>query len=276
MNCRELDQLLPPYLDGEFDDLEEKDVVAHLTYCGNCAQKIEREQRLREKMRDTLQRASGQVSSPDALRQRVQAGFRRERQRDRRLVWAKAGMVAVVVAGSSAVYLRMQFFSQKGYVDDAAMWHAKGLPYEIQKETHEQLEAWFGGKLDHRVSVPRLKNATLTGARLSNVKDRPAAYISYEAAVPSSPRPRRVGLFVFSDSDGRLSADSLPRVEVATSHGYNVAVWREGEIVYELVSDLDEQHIRQMLQERNGTELRPRLPASIAPNFSIQPAALQK
>ncbi len=37
-------------------------------------------------------------------------------------------------------------------------------------------------------------------------------------------------------------------VRVASSKGYNVAVWRQDEIVYSLVSDLDEDSLFQLVQ----------------------------
>jgi hypothetical protein len=64
-------------------------------------------------------------------------------------------------------------------------------------------------------------------------------------------------------------------VQVGSSLGYNVAVWREGEIVYELVTDLDESDIRRMLAQQqgtgSGTPSRAVLPAVQAMPVSLQP-----
>jgi hypothetical protein len=35
---------------------------------------------------------------------------------------------------------------------------------------------------------------------------------------------------------------------VAQSHGYNVASWRSGEIVYSLISDLEEREVLELLR----------------------------
>jgi hypothetical protein len=142
---------------------------------------------------------------------------------------------------------------------------------EIHSTTPEGVEAWFGGKLLHRVPVPRFPNTVLAGARLSNVTDKEAAYISYETDTPGNAR-RRMGLFVFHDGAERVKARPLPAVQVANTHGYNVAVWREGEIVYELVTDLDEHDIRRMLGQRAPHE---GVPTPVSPNVQIQPAAFQ-
>jgi len=136
------------------------------------------------------------------------------------------------------------------------------------------VEAWFDGKLDHRVSVPRLPDVQLSGARISNVTDRPAAYISYERNADQQGAPaKRIGLFVFDDAKGEVEAPPLPSVQVGFSHGYNVAVWRDGEIVYELVSDLDESDIRRMVAEQAAMKSRPsRL---VSPDVVARPVSLQ-
>jgi hypothetical protein len=141
---------------------------------------------------------------------------------------------------------------------------------EIQQVPPERVEAWFAGKLNHRVAVPQLRNATPSGARLSNVHDKEAAYISYKYT--GSP-PRRVGLFVFDDTKGEVAASPLPSLELDTSHGYNVALWRDRDIVYELVTDLDEADIRQML---SGASLSSAKPQEPEPNSLIRPASVQR
>ncbi|HYR56350.1 MAG TPA: transmembrane regulator PrtR, partial [Myxococcaceae bacterium] len=94
----------------------------------------------------------------------------------------------------------------------------------------------------------------------------------------------RIGLFVFRDSDGEVEATPLPSVELDTSHGYNVAIWRDHEIVYELVSDLEETDIRQMLSDRSAPRRRavvsdPRPASATSPPVPqpglVQPASLQ-
>ena len=135
------------------------------------------------------------------------------------------------------------------------------------------MEAWFDGKLDHRVSVPHWPNVRLSGARISNVTDRPAAYISYERGGDTHGAPaRRIGLFVFDDTRREVEAPPLRAVQVNSSLGYNVAMWREGEIVYELVSDLDESDIRRMLAQQAA----PRdVPVAVTPEPQARPVSLQ-
>jgi hypothetical protein len=83
----------------------------------------------------------------------------------------------------------------------------------------------------------------LVGARLSHIQDHPAAYVRYE-----SPRGH-MGLFILDDPQRRYGEVGRPMqvgaatVRVINARGFNVAVWRRNEIVYSLVSDLDERDL---------------------------------
>lgn len=257
MTCQELDSILYPYLDGEFQPEERLDVEAHLTSCSDCAQRVHMEARTQQALRKAARQAVDSTRAPDALRARLQGGIRQEQRRAQRGWWVRMGAAAavvVLVAGGSWMVLHLG--QHQRFMEDAARRHAKRLPVEIAAASPENVEAWFDGKLDHRVSVPRLLNAKLSGARISNVTDRPAAYISYERNTDKEGAPvRRIGLFVFDDAHREVEAPPLPSVQMGSSLGYNVAVWREGEIVYELVSDLDETDIRRMVAEQGAARM---------------------
>ena len=69
-------------------------------------------------------------------------------------------------------------------------------------------------------------------------------------------------------------AVALNRGRVAPSHGFNVAVWRDEEIVYELVTDLDESDIRRMLAEQ-GRQAGGKLSQPAAVDMPARPVAHQ-
>jgi anti-sigma factor RsiW len=269
MVCRELEQFLHPYLDGEFDAGESSELESHLSTCVVCTKAADEERALREKIRSSLQGVKSMA--PESLRHSVEQGLVRETRRAAVISWSRLGALAAMAAalGGTVFYLRED--PSRRFVEAAAARHARGLPFEIQNPSHEGAEAWFGGKLLHRVAVPRFPNAVLAGARLTNVTDKEAAYLSYETDAPNHTR-RRMGLFVFQDDDLRVNAQPLPAIAVANTHGYNVALWREGEIVYELVTDLDENDIRQMLRPAPAS---PMLPAT-SPGLSVQPASFSQ
>ena len=78
-----------------------------------------------------------------------------------------------------------------------------------------------------------------------------------------------MGLFVMDDAPQVLSARPWPDVQVHEVHGFNVASWRTGDLVYELVSDLDADELRTML-----TAARPSTPFQSLPARTIPAAGM--
>lgn len=247
MTCDEFESFLHPYLDGEFEARERLELETHLAGCSPCADRLHAEVRFRGAFRQRMRDISEErTSAPASLRLAIQGSLRQEvAVQRRRQRWQLGAAAAVLLTAGGTVWM-LRPDPMRPYVDDAARRHARGLPFEIEQSSPEHVEAWFTGKLDHRVAVPRFENLAVSGARIANVKDRPAAYITYQAEHAGA-SPRRVGLFVFSDTEGAVAANTFPSVDVDTSHGYNVALWRDGEVVYELVSDLDEADIRRLV-----------------------------
>jgi anti-sigma factor RsiW len=274
MTCQELDQILYPYLDGEFQTEERLDVEAHLNQCAECRQRVHDEARMQQSLRRAARQAVDNTRAPDSLRARLQVGIQQEQRRSQQAWWLRASAAALVLMTAGGAWMWSQPEQHRHFMEEAARRHAKKLPVEISGDSHEQVEAWFENKVDHRVAVPRFPDVTLAGARISNVKDRPAAYISYEHPAQKEGTPaRRIGLFVFDDARREIEAPPLPSVQVGSSLGYNVAMWREGEIVYELVTDLDETDIRRMVTQQAGAGSRPS--RVVQPDVAALPVSLQ-
>lgn len=260
MNCRDLETQLTPYLDGELIAEARVAIEAHVTGCAPCARHVEV-----ERHNLSVIRAAGKEASPvapAALRARISESLSRDADRRRRLGAGRAAAVAATV--TFAVVLGHQQYrghQRRLYEQDAALRHARQLPLEIE-QSPEAIERWFGGKLDHKVTVPRFPNSQAAGARLLQVRDKPAAYIRYDA-------PRQMGLFVFGD-DHDLELGDEPAV--GSSHGYNVVSWREGDVVYQLVTDLDERDIRDLVPPVHEVEGNP------APRrlIEVRPASLRQ
>ena len=204
----------------------------------------------------------GAFPAPESLKARIHQGIHGDQRRglQRRVfqLSAAAASLALVAALGNQQWHQRQ---RQLFVEEAARRHAKQLPMEMLGQP-EVLEAWFGGKLGHRVTVPHFPNATTAGARLLNVRDREAAYIRYDAPRANSAEVRHMGLFVFDDS-GDLGLAALPSAEIGNSHGYNVVTWREGDVVYELVTDLDERDIRALVP-----------PPASRPSLDVRPASI--
>lgn len=264
MTCDELDKVLDPWLDGELLAEARVELEQHLATCPACTARADTERHRHDRLRDLMQ--AGSPPAPAALRDRLRQGIRLEETRSRRNAQlARAALAAGVMAVAAAGWQTWKGFRMRLYVDDVAVRHARGFPLEIERASPQQLQAWFGGKLDHRVTVPSFPDTVAAGARLSNVREKQAAYIRYDATRPDGSVPR-MGLFVYADPPGDVDAPALPDVALTSSHGYRVVSARDGDLVYTLVTDTTDADIdtlRALLTREVG---QPR----------VQPASLQR
>ena len=270
MTCPEFESFLFPYLDGEFEPSERAEVEAHLAACVACAARVHQERAVHEAIRAKLKGLSDSPRAPDALRARIQGGLRSEHRKAVASRWGRyAAAAAVVAVAGSSLYLVQRAHTRQRYVEDAVARHAKRLPLEIRESSPREVEAWLVGKMDRRLAVPSLLPAAqLAGARLSNVQDKPAVYLVYDTVPAAGGSPKQIGLLIYEDKSG--DADFPREPEVDKSQGYNVVSRRSGDIVYQLVNDLDEDDIRQMLAaDRPGPALNP------LPTLPVQPASFR-
>jgi anti-sigma factor (TIGR02949 family) len=276
LDCRDLEPLLHAYVDGEFQDADRAEFEAHLAQCAGCRQRVSNEQLFREKLR-----AAATVRAPEALRARITEAVQREQRWSgvRRLVRSES--VAVAAAAMAAgvlafIYGRHLF---QPLVHESVVRFQRDPPVEVRGD-EQQVQRWFAGKVDFNVQLPHLRNVSVAGARISHLRDRDAAYVVYQG-----PRAHRVSLIVFDDPRVPLEmglSGTVRRIDdrdvlMANERGYNVALWRDNEIVYSLVSDLDERDIVDLLSGRASTPTRGEIKAAAAPlpTPDVQPVGMQ-
>lgn len=254
MNCLELDRLMYPYLDGEILPDERLELEQHFAACPACATQVEHERRALQIVKSAAR--AGTPKAPESLKQNLLAGIRGEQKRQRkarflRLSAAAAGVAICAVAANH----QWRAFQRRMFIEDVTARYARQFPLEIQQRNPRELELWFQNKLQHRVVVPRFPNAEAAGARLLNVRSNQAALIRYDTQRPGEAAPRPLGLFVYQTDDDDVGP--LPAAEFGSANGFNVVGWRDGDVVYRLVSDLDEQDVRSLLPETARVEARP-------------------
>lgn len=262
MNCPSLDRLLYPYLDGELLADEKLSLEQHFAACASCARTVESERNALAIVRNAIR--AGTPRAPDSLKQSLLLSIRGEQRRhaQRRFLRWSAVAAGVAICAVAANY-QWRSFQRRLFIEDVTSRYARQFPLEVQQRTPRELEAWFGGKLSHRVPVPLFPNAVAAGARLLNVREKQAAFIRYDTQRPGEATTRPLGLFVYQAAEDDVGA--LPDAEFGSGNGFNVVSWRDGDVVYRLVSDLDEQDVRQLLPE-----------AADAPAALVQPASLQR
>jgi anti-sigma factor (TIGR02949 family) len=249
MDCSELERSIDSYLDGEFDDRERAEAEAHLAACPRCRALAESQGRLRTAVRAKLREAMTPPSfhAPAALRARVEDSLSRERRPLWRRILAPIPIATLAACAAGALVVLWSHGPNDALVEEAIRYHHRALPLEADAAA---LPGWFHGKLDFRAAPPEFHadGVRVEGGRLSNLREWPAAYIRY-----TLPRGQ-AGLFIVDDPQGRFDAPGRevkvgPRVlRVVNARGYNVAVWRQDEIVYSLVSELGESDLFQLVQ----------------------------
>jgi anti-sigma factor RsiW len=261
MDCGELHRMLDAYLDGELAAPEQAEADDHLGACEACRGVAQREGTLRAALRRQLKAALGPGSphgrAPDALHDRIRTALHRERRPLWRRALAPLPISALAACVAGVLVVLATHGGTDPLVEEAIRKHTRDLPLEVTAASMgpESVGRWFAGKLDFNAAPPRFRadQVRLVGARLSNIQDRPAAYVRYE--LPQG----HLGLFILDDPQRRfgdaariLSIGPASTVRVVNARGYNVAVWRRNEIVYSLVSDLDADDLARLVKTVQG------------------------
>lgn len=244
MTCAEIDRLLPAYADGEFDDGEQVEFEIHLAHCQACRGRVSAHHAFGAAMRAK----AGISPAPASLRQRIRGDIHRARMVSQAQRYAVYAAVAAGVAGIASI----GFVTHPPHPIDAdyltrTSLQVRNLPLDFET-TSGDLAAWAGQHVSFNPRVPRFDAAQLRGVRQHPVNDRTGLVFVW---------PRST-LQVFPDDDVRLVVAGNTHhvgdrdVVVASHNGYNVAYWRDGGLVYSLVSDLDERSVLQLLQQMEG------------------------
>ncbi|MGB8931061.1 MAG: anti-sigma factor, partial [Anaeromyxobacteraceae bacterium] len=195
--------------------------------------------------------------APAALRVRIQQQLVRERRPLWRRAFSPVPLAAVAACAAGVLAVLAMRGGPDMLLDEAVRKHSRDLPLEVTAAGvggAEAIPGWFAGKLDFRPAPPHFRQdgMKVVGARLSHLREYPAAYIRYQ--LPKG----NAGLFIVDDPEQRFHATGREVrvgpsvVRVANSRGYNVAVWRRDEIVYSLVSDLDEDDLFGLVATAQG------------------------
>lgn len=256
MSCGEMARSLEPFLDGEFEGREEAELSRHLSECEPCRTLVEREARARSRLRAKLREAMGPGSpagtAPAGLQERISAALDREARPARRWAPWPVSLGAVAAAAAGVMVVLATQGGADPLIDEAVRKHARDLPLEVNAASvaPETIPGLLASKLDFNPRPPafRAQGMKLMGARLSQLRDRPAAYMRYEL-------PRgQVGLYIIDDPEQRIGGGGRQvqvgpsTVRMVNARGYNIAVWRRNEIVYSLVSDLDEADLVRLVE----------------------------
>jgi anti-sigma factor RsiW len=253
MNCGEMERSLEAYLDGELHEQDRAEADAHLVTCSACRQLADTQVRARAMIRAKLWAAMGPRApagrAPEALRERIAAALAHQNKPFWQRAFAPVPLASAAACAAGVLVVLAIQGGPDSRIDEAIREHNRNLPLELtaagpesERTAVERLRPW----LDFNPRPPRFQNPDVhfVGAGRTYLRNQPAAYIRYDL-------PRgRLGLFIFDDPDqsfgkaGRtVQLGPATTLRIFSSRGYNVAVWRQNEIVYSLVSDLNEDEL---------------------------------
>ncbi len=247
MDCPDARDQLLDYQHGRLAP----DLVAalrrHLDDCPDCAHAdlVDRE------LTRALERRMPQYAAPIALKRKLAAGWPSPGPPRQRKLWIRA--LLPVGVGVAALLLVAPFAreivspasrEESAMVMEAVNDHVRLLqsqrPLEVESGGIHQVIPWFSGKLDFAPGIrfPGDAEFPLQGGAVGYFLDRKAATLAFGG--PRNP----LSLFVFRADGLPWRSGERAKLARASSRGFNVLLWRDGELGYALVSSEDEPTLR--------------------------------
>ena len=248
MDCHDVRDQLLDFQQGRLAPDLVTGVRRHLDGCGDCAHAdlVERE------LTQVLERRTPQYSAPVALKRKLAANWPAPAApRSRGRSWLRLSLPAALAAAALLLVVPSvrELVTPKSegaqiMVGEAVNDHVRMLqsqrPLEVESSGLHQVIPWFSGKLDF---APGIRFAgdeefPLRGGAVGYFVDRKAAALVYGRRLHS------ISLFVFK-ADGlpwptaRLEPAGRAEVYRTSARGFNVLLWRDGELGYALVSDVN-------------------------------------
>jgi len=257
-SCEEVQPLIREATRRGLDDATRARVDRHLAGCPTCRSVADEERALDRLLDQQLPR----YAAPLALKRRLEsrlsgAGEPPPARRHGALRWAAPGLGAAVAA--AVVVLAMHGQGRppgEPLVAEAIADHLRVVyrdhPVDIESGGPHQVKPWFTGRLDFGLPTVFAGNDefTLEGGAVGVYLDRQAAVLVYRRQL------HKISLFVY-----RADGLSFPKADrpmgralasVRQVRGFSVIVWRDGELGYTLVSDLNENDLMRLGAEIAG------------------------
>jgi len=252
MNCSETRAILLDHRRGRLAPEVARDVEAHLSGCAECRGAADAESALDELLEKRLPRRA----APPALKRALEA--RLESKGERGLVtrlrpvlrpMAALAAAAAIALASIAGYQRLVVQPQEVAANDRVVNevvndHLRVLysehPLDVESGGIHRVKPWFQGRLDFApvVEFAGDDDFPLQGGAVGYLLDRKAAVFIFKRRLHS------ISLLVFRGDGLALPTTALQpmghaRVRVEHERGFNVVLWRSGELGYALASDLN-------------------------------------
>jgi anti-sigma factor RsiW len=255
MTCDQVRLHLLDYQQGRLQLETQGAVRAHLDGCAQCTRVDAIEQELTRLLEQRLPQHPASLALKRRLAAQWAAPVREPSRWTGWRVWLAPALAAAAMGLAVApfvYYERVQSRvarEQDAIVAEAVNDHLRLLasqrPLEVESGGLHQVKPWFGGRLDFAPVVTFEGDAEfpLKGGSVAYFRDRKAAVFAYAR------RLHPISLLVFR-ADGlpwpTRNTERIGGVDATATaeRGFNVIIWRRGELGYALVSDVERSELR--------------------------------
>ena len=151
--------------------------------------------------------------------------------------WAGAAAAMLAVWGVWWIQSLLTQTSAKSLLDEHLLALRNGTLTRVLSSDHHTVKPWFAGRTDvsPRVGDFKAEDFVLLGGRTASVHGQQAAVMVYRHGL------HIVDLYA-------MRADRAPPVGRSTHQGYGMACWREADIGYCAVSDVEPQELERFVR----------------------------
>jgi anti-sigma factor RsiW len=234
MNCKEAQQSLDAYVDGELEATQQLALEAHCAECVSCRDVAERIAKCSLLIRMNIP----VYKAPTQLKSKIRAALRKEDQPnfkwliDHRRQIISAAALVVLSCALAWTYFSLSPSREKALIAEAISNHSRSLMVshliDFASSDQHAVRPWFNEKLDYSPPVPDLTQAgyTLVGGRIDILEQRPVAAIVYQHG------KHVINLFVWPATDRRIDLD------VQSERGYHFCGWNKARLNFFCISEV--------------------------------------
>jgi anti-sigma factor RsiW len=225
--CRDLEELLTPYLDEELDPTSRARVKEHLASCPPCRAAAEAEAEARSLLRARCADLRAAASPTLHSRCRAAASHSPATGHRARMIWLPLSVAAALLLVIGGVFLIGPGSSQRALAAELTLDHKQCFMYEPSATaTPEQLAAQWQARNNWSIVVPPSApelGLELKGLRPCSISNGLMAHLMYRS------HGHQISLFIFPERNG---VASVPAVT-----GNEMRVWVQDHVTYALVGD---------------------------------------
>jgi mycothiol system anti-sigma-R factor len=257
MPCEYTQEQLYLYLDRELAPEEVHAIERHLQDCASCQQAVAAHQRLQSMLRAAFEEEEIPAQLWPTIQQRLTQDVVASRPQTHRStrwrVWIGSGTIAALLL---LLWIGWSWFASplpavvQEMVDSHIRTRLMVAPYTQVLAQPEAIQAWFRARVEFAVPVPNLpqEHYKFQGVRVNYFLNRRVAELAYTTGT------HPLSFFIFAEPSMTLTASHTVHAGKRTFYvqrrkGYTAILWKEGDMVCGLVSDLQASELVSLLQQ---------------------------